>query len=92
MALPQNKESKIYLNKLGVKNIKIAGNLKYFGEKKTKVNSDVKKIIRDRKIFCCVSTHDNEEDLISEAHKKVKKSINNLLTVIIPDMSIELIE
>ena len=36
---------------LGVKNIKIAGNLKYFGEKKTKVNSDVKKIIRDRKIF-----------------------------------------
>ena len=34
LALPQNKESKIYLSKLGVKNIKIAGNLKYFGEKK----------------------------------------------------------
>ncbi|MDA9752765.1 3-deoxy-D-manno-octulosonic acid transferase [Candidatus Pelagibacter sp.] len=84
LALPQNKESKLYLSKLGVKNIKIAGNLKYFGEKKTKINSDVKKIIRDRKIFCCASTHDNEEDLISEAHKKVKKSINNLLTVIIP--------
>ena len=36
LALPQNKESKIYLSKLGVKNIKIAGNLKYFGEKKNK--------------------------------------------------------
>jgi len=83
LALPQNKESKIYLSKLGVKNIKIAGNLKYFGEKK-KVNSDINKITKNRKVFCCASTHDNEENLIAEAHKNVKKSINNLLTVIIP--------
>ncbi len=84
LALPQNKETKIYLNKLGVKNLKIAGNLKYFGEKKSKINSDVKKIFKNRKIFCCASTHDDEEDLITEAHINVKKNINNLLTVIIP--------
>tara|TARA_B100000575_G_scaffold82281_1_gene64685 strand:- start:835 stop:2064 length:1230 start_codon:yes stop_codon:yes gene_type:complete len=84
LALPQNKETKIYLNKLGVKNLKIAGNIKYFGEKKPKINSDAKKILKNRKIFCCASTHDDEEDLITEAHINVKKNINNLLTVIIP--------
>ena len=31
LALPQNSETKQYLHLLGVKNIKIAGNLKYFG-------------------------------------------------------------
>ena len=34
LALPQNIESKRFLKKLGVKNIKNAGNLKYYGEKK----------------------------------------------------------
>ena len=34
LALPSNLETKKYLNILGVKNIKIAGNLKYYGQKK----------------------------------------------------------
>ena len=36
LALPQNNETKKYLHLLGVKNIKIAGNLKYFGNSEKK--------------------------------------------------------
>ena len=35
LALPQNAETKEYLKLLGVRNIKTAGNLKYYGEKKS---------------------------------------------------------
>ena len=47
LALPQNLETKNYLKALGVKNIKVAGNLKYYGDK----NIDYKrKFILKKKI------------------------------------------
>ena len=86
LALPQNLETSKYLKILGVRNIKLAGNLKYFGEKKSE-NKDtilIKKKFKDFKIFCAGSTHENEEILIGQLHKNLKKSEKKLLTVIIP--------
>ncbi len=84
LALPQNQETIKYLKKLNVKKIKFVGNLKYFGEKKVEPKSSFKNIFRNRKIFCCASTHNKEEIFIAEAHKIARKKINNLITIIIP--------
>ena len=85
LALPQNEETAKYLKYLGVKKIKICGNLKYFGDKtnKDKTNRLLKKFKRF-KVWCAASTHHNEEILIGKIHKKIKRKINNLLTIIIP--------
>ena len=84
LALPQNQESFNYLKKLGVKNIKSVGNLKYFGETTNKASTNLKKLFINRKVFCCASTHSGEENFIAEAHIKARKKVKNLITIIIP--------
>ena len=86
LALPQNTETKKYLKLLGVRNIKTAGNLKYFGEKlfkeKNKLNTSNK--FKKFKIWCAASTHKSEEILIGRLHNNLKKIQKKLLTIIIP--------
>ena len=86
LALPSNLETKKYLNILGVKNIKIAGNLKYYGQKKRGKSKLIsfKKNFKNFKVWCAASTHENEEVLIAKLHKIIKKNKKNLLTIIIP--------
>ena len=81
---PQNKETLIYLKFFKVKKLKILGNLKFCEVKKKKKDKLLSKIFNNRKILCAASTHYNEEELISNVHLKLKKRINNLLTIIIP--------
>ena len=86
LALPQNLETLKYLKILNVKNIKIAGNLKYYGQKN---NQDyVVKLLKNKfknfKVWCAASTHNNEEILIGNLHKKLKKKERKLITIIIP--------
>ncbi len=87
MIFPQNNETKKYLGFLGVKKMKLLGNLK-FSESKTQkninLNKNIKKIFKSRKLWCAVSTHDGEEEMCAETHKKLKKKYKNLLTIIIP--------
>ena len=90
LCLASNKESEIYLNTLGAKNIKNYGNLK-FSNIKDIINDNNQNFkssfidqIKNRKIWCASSTHLSEEVLCAEAHKKIKKSYNNVLTIIIP--------
>ncbi len=84
---PQNNETKKYLSFLGVKKMKLLGNLK-FSETKTQKNINLNKNIQEnfksRKLWCAVSTHEGEEKICAEAHKKLKKNYKNLLTIIIP--------
>ena len=70
---------------LGVKNIKIAGNLKYFGisEKKKFINN-LRNRFYKRNIWCAASTHESEEIFIGRAHNELKSKIENLITIIIP--------
>ena len=86
MALPSNLETLKYLKQLNVKNIKIAGNLKYYGEKNIEdINSDhLKDKFKNQKIWCAASTHKNEENFLGKLHKNLKKNNKQLITIIIP--------
>ena len=86
IALPQNMESKKYLKLLGTKNIKLIGNLKFFGgpQKDNIKNLILKKKFSKRTIFCAASTHRTEELFIGKVHKELKLEIKNLITIIIP--------
>jgi len=86
IALPQNMESKKYLKLLGTKNIKLIGNLKFFGglQKDNIKNLIIKKKFSKRIVFCAASTHRTEELFIGKVHKELKLEIKNLITIIIP--------
>jgi len=86
LALPQNLETLKYLKLFKVKDIRIAGNLKYYGQKDNHAHS--KKLLKNKfknfKAWCAASTHYNEEILIGNLHKKLKKKEKKLITIIIP--------
>ena len=84
LALPQNTETLKYLKILGVKKIKFAGNLKYFGQSKNFLDKSTRLKFKNRLIFCAASTHYNEELFIGKLHKELKSKYKNLLTIIIP--------
>ena len=86
LALPQNFETLKYLKLLKVKNIKIAGNLKYYGQKNNQdhLAKSLKNKFRNFQVWCAASTHDNEEILIGKLHKRLKKRKKKLITIIIP--------
>ncbi len=79
-------KSKIYLKKLGAKNLKYFGNLKFSQSEfeKIKVKQNLRGFIKNKKIWCASSTHNNEEKFIGIVHKKLKYKYKNLLTIIIP--------
>ena len=86
LALPSNLETKKFLKSLGVKNIHIAGNLKFYG--KNKINTINKFLLKKKfkkfKILCAASTHGEEEIFIAKLHKNIKAKNKKLLTIIIP--------
>ena len=86
LALPQNLETLKYLKLLKVKNIKMAGNLKYYGKKNNQdhVTKSLKNKFRNFKVWCAASTHNDEEILIGKLHKRLKKTEKKLITIIIP--------
>ena len=87
ISYPQNLETANFLKKLGVSNLKYLGNLKFsenYDEKKDVLKINLKKQISNRKIWVASSTHQNEEFVCAKAHIKLKRKINNLLTIIIP--------
>ena len=87
VAYPQNNETKIFLQELNVKNIKIIGNLKYIDSGDTETNKIDKKLFlqfKKYKTFIAASTHDTEEIFAAKTHILLKKKNKNLITIIIP--------
>ena len=86
LALPSNLETLKYLKQLNVRNIRVAGNLKYYGEKNVKEINDkhLKNKFNNSKIWCAASTHKNEEIFLGKLHKNLKKNNKQLITIIIP--------
>ena len=86
LALPQNQETLKYLKSLKVKNIKIAGNLKYYGQENNKdqVTKSLKNKFKNFKVWCAASTHGDEEILIGKLHKRLKNREKKIITIIIP--------
>ncbi len=86
-AYPQNNETFKYLKKLNVSKVRKIGNLKFINNKQDdfiKLNKNLLKNLKDRKIWCASSTHPGEEIICSKVHINLKKKYKNLLTVIIP--------
>ena len=85
VCISSNKETENYLKILGAKNIKNYGNLKFANIKSEKISDSIYlNKIKNRKIWCAASTHPTEEKICAEAHLKIKKTYNNILTIIIP--------
>ena len=86
LCLSSSLKSKIYLKKLGAKNVKYFGNLKFSQSEleKIEIKSSLKKFIKNKKVWCASSTHDSEENFVGLVHQKLKHKYKNLLTVIIP--------
>tara|TARA_E500000178_G_scaffold207031_1_gene204459 strand:+ start:36 stop:1268 length:1233 start_codon:yes stop_codon:yes gene_type:complete len=79
-------ESKRYLKKLGAKNIKFIGNLKFSQSENEGLELDksLRKFIKSKKSWCASSTHYSEEKFCGLTHLKLSKKYKNLLTIIIP--------
>jgi 3-deoxy-D-manno-octulosonic-acid transferase len=86
LCLSSNKETVSFLKKLGAKNIKYFGNLKYSQSEneKIEIESQTIKFISRKTAWCASSTHNSEEKFAGLIHNKLKKKYKNLLTVIIP--------
>tara|TARA_Y100000590_G_scaffold427693_2_gene538137 strand:+ start:756 stop:2027 length:1272 start_codon:yes stop_codon:yes gene_type:complete len=87
LCLAASKESEEYLKILGAQNVKNYGNLKFAKTKNIlnkKLNSNFFDKIKKRYIWCAASTHPTEEIFCAQTHLKLKKTLKNILTVIIP--------
>ena len=85
-AYPQNLDTKLYLNKLGVRNVVELGNLK-FSEYQEDFDAENKKLnsfLKNKNFWVASSTHDNEEIFCAKAHMILKNKFKNLITIIIP--------
>ena len=84
---PQNRETKSFLKKLKLRNIKLIGNLKFAedpNEKLGTINSKLKYEFTKKKVWVASSTHNNEELFCAKTHIVLKRKIKNLITIIIP--------
>ena len=86
LCIVANNESENYLNSLGVKKIKNYGNLKFSISKNInkKIDLQLSQKLKERKVWCAASTHQNEEILCADVHKKLKKIYSDVITTIIP--------
>ena len=86
ICLTSNLKSKSYLKLLGAKKIKYIGNLKFSESEKNihPLDNHLKKFFSKKKIWCASSTHDIEEKICANIHKKLKIKYKDLLTIIIP--------
>ena len=77
LCLCSNKETVVFLKKLGAKNIKYLDNLKYSQSENEKIEIDNQTIrfISNRTAWCASSTHNSEEKFVGLVHNKLKKNI-----------------
>ncbi len=87
IAYPQNNETKDYLKKLRVKEIKLIGNIKFIENiqnKLDKIDKNLKLQFKKYKICVSASTHANEELFAAKTHILLKKKNKKLITILIP--------
>ena len=87
LCLSQNSETSNYLKKLGAKNIKNFGNIKFCNLKDKPENTFDERLTINTKnkiMWCASSTHEKEEIFCAKVHLELKKRFNNILVIIIP--------
>ena len=86
IAYPQNKETKLYLKKLGLKNYSEIGNIKFaeYDDAKQNLDRRLNVELKNKKFWIASSTHNSEEIFCAKTHMILKSKYNNLITIIIP--------
>ncbi len=86
IAYPQNKETKLYLKKLGLKNFSQIGNMKFAGydDANQNLGKKLNLLLKNRKFWVASSTHNSEEIFCAKTHLILKRKYNDLITIIIP--------
>tara|TARA_B100001057_G_scaffold493490_1_gene588020 strand:- start:1929 stop:2771 length:843 start_codon:yes stop_codon:yes gene_type:complete len=87
IAYPQNIETNYYLKKIKANKIKMIGNLKFSEndeERQTNIDKNIKLKFKKKKVWIASSTHGIEEVFCARTHLELKKTIKNLITIIIP--------
>ena len=78
-------DTKNRLNKLKLKNIFYFGNIKFIEQYNNKKDNNTNKIfLRKQKFWLAASTHDQEEIFCLKTHKKLKKKVTDIVTIIVP--------
>ncbi len=83
LCLVSNFETQKYLETFKVKKIEFLGNLKFSANYDLSENYNVN-FLKERKIWCAMSTHKGEDNFIINSHLNLKKNNKNLITIIIP--------
>ena len=85
LCLASSKESETNLRTLSVKNLMYIGNIKFSGEieKKDLVDKNLE-ILKKKTFWCAASTHKGEENICLKTHINLKKTYNDLVTIIVP--------
>jgi 3-deoxy-D-manno-octulosonic-acid transferase len=87
LCIASNKETELRLKTLGAKNIKFHGNLKFtntISDSKSEFQNSFLNKIKNRKVWCASSTHQSEEIFCAKTHKMLKKTYQDILTIIVP--------
>jgi 3-deoxy-D-manno-octulosonic-acid transferase len=83
----QSKESEKNFKYFGVNDIEIAKNLKFFNKALPFDHDEfarLQPIFNQKKCLLLASSHEGEEEIIFNIHKKIKKDIPDLLTIVVP--------
>jgi len=83
----QNQESKNYFESLGVSNVTLISNLKFINSSR-KIDKNeyhsLKKILSKKLVITLFSSHEEEELVLINCYKNLKKKFSNLIFIIIP--------
>ena len=86
IAYPQNKETKLYLKKLGLNNYSQIGNIKFaeYDDANQNLDKKLNLLLKNRKFWVASSTHNSEEIFFVDTHQILKRKYNDIITIIIP--------
>ena len=84
LCLCANKETKNYLEILKAKNIKYEGNIKFLSEIDENSKNTNNEILSKKKFWVAASIHKDEDLFCLKTHIELKKSFNNVITILAP--------
>ena len=83
--LASNLETKEFLNKLGLKNVILNGNIKLISKiDKEKIDNPNEEALLKKRFWIAASTHEGEEAFCLKTHLQIKQKYNEIITIIFP--------
>lgn len=87
LALAQDEQQAVRLRALGAPNVRMVGNLKAAAAAlpaDEAVLAELRTAVGDRPVWLAASTHAGEEDVVADAHRRLRKRWPGLLTLLAP--------